>query len=287
MDEFLTARYRTLESVSDIIGSRNFTQSAVRNDSQCIYHSSRKFGTYETVVQNITQGKCPICNQNHPIRLCSEFLRMSVNERILSVRDHKCCSNCLAVSHESKRCHSSNVCYICKQKCHSLLQRSESSTRERPRSETSPFNPLSPDRSLEIPRPPAQKRNDEDNCQSTSPTTRSFHNCATRLQSTLSSSVLLGTAQVNIELDHVIFSTRALIDPASQATFISRKLQRKLDLPTYSVPAATITGLNGAVVAHSRKVRIVSLRSPIDPSFKLTTEAYVVEKLSGQLPTCS
>ena len=59
--------------------------------------------------------------------------------------------------------------------------------------------------------------------------------------------------EVNIELDHFMFSARALIDPATQATFISRKLQRKPDLPIYSTPAATIVGLNGAVVANSIK----------------------------------
>ena len=41
------------------------------------------------------------------------------------------------------------------------------------------------------------------------------------------------------------------------------------------------------MLASSRKVCIVSLRSVIDPSFVLITEAYVVEKLSGKLPTCS
>ena len=81
MDEFLTARYRTLESVSDIIGSHNFTQSAVRNDSQGVSHSPRKFRTYDTVAPNIPQGKCPICSGYYPIRLCSDFLRMSVSER--------------------------------------------------------------------------------------------------------------------------------------------------------------------------------------------------------------
>ena len=192
----------------------------------------------------------------------------------------------MAVFHESEGCRSSNFCYICKQKHHSLLRRSESSTREKPRAETSPVNPFSPDRSLEIPRSPTQKRNDVDNYPSTSTGTRSFYNFAIRLQSTLSLTILLGTAEANIKLNNAMISARALMDPASQATFISRRLQRELDLSKYSPPAATIVGLNGAVVANSRIVCIVSLWSPIDLSFKLTTEAYVVEQLTGQLPIC-
>ena len=82
-------------------------------------------------------------------------------------------------------------------------------------------------------------------------------------------------------------SARALIDPASQATSISRKLQRKLDLPIYLALGTTIMGLHGAVVANSTEVCIVSLWSPIHRSSKLSTEAYVVEQLTGQLSTCS
>ena len=41
------------------------------------------------------------------------------------------------------------------------------------------------------------------------------------------------------------------------------------------------------MVANLTKVCIILLGSPIDPSFELITEAYVAEKLAGQLPTCS
>ena len=75
---------------------------------------------------------------------------------------------------------------------------------------------------------------------------------------------------------------RCFLDPASHTTFISRKLQRNLDLPTYSSPTAKIVGLNGAVVANSTKLSLGS----IDPSFKLCTEAYVVEKVIGPLRAC-
>ena len=85
----------------------------------------------------------------------------------------------------------------------------------------------------------------------------------------------------------VVFLARALIDPPSQATFISRKLHRKLNLPTLLAPSVTVVGLNGALAANSTKVCIVSLVSSIDPAFSLTTKAYVVDRLTGRLPTCS
>ena len=115
-----------MNSLWDQFRTLSAAQSAVRKDSQGISHRPRKFRTYETIASNITQGRCPICNQNNRILLCSEFLRMSVSGRILSIRDHKYCTNWLGVSHDSKRCHNSEICYICKQKHHSLLYRSES-----------------------------------------------------------------------------------------------------------------------------------------------------------------
>ena len=146
----------------------------------------------------------------------------------------------LAVSHKSKRCHSSDYCYSCKQKHHSLLQRTESFTREKPSAETITVIPFSPNRSLEIPGLPRKS------------------------EIMTSSTVLLCTAEVNIKLNNAIISERALIDPAFQATFISRGLQRKLDRPMYSAAAVTIVGLNCTnVVANSRNVCIVSLRSPL------------------------
>ena len=51
MDKFLTARYRALESVSDIIGIHNYTQTT----NQSSFDSPRKYGTYETVATNIPQ----------------------------------------------------------------------------------------------------------------------------------------------------------------------------------------------------------------------------------------
>ena len=101
------------------------------------------------------------------------------------------------------------------------------------------------------------------------------------------STVLLGTIHVNVVRNDVVFSARVLIDPVSQATFISRKLQRKLDLPTLSAPSATFVGLNGAVAANYCTVCIASLGFSIDPTFSLTTKAYVVDKLTGRLSTCS
>ena len=97
---------------------------------------------------------------------------------------------------------------------------------------------------------------------STSAESRRF---ATQLQSTPYSTVLLATTLVDIILS------------ASWATFITRELQRKPEPTTFSVPAATILGLNGAIAANSTKICTIFLGSPIGSEFYLETDAYVVE----------
>ena len=72
---------------------------------------------------NLLQRKCRVCSENHPIRLRSNFSRMTFSARLATVKKHKCCTNCLAASHEFRRCQSGNVCYICKRKHHSLIHR--------------------------------------------------------------------------------------------------------------------------------------------------------------------
>ncbi|XP_075155869.1 uncharacterized protein LOC142229212 [Haematobia irritans] len=105
--------------------------------------------------------------------------------------------------------------------------------------------------------------------------------------STSEAALLLGTTVVELCCHGVKCSARALIDPASQATFISRKLQKKLALPIFPVTSANIVGLNGTISAKSTNVCRISLCSPIDPTFKLSTDAYVVYQLTGRLPTYS
>ena len=57
--------------------------------------------------------------------------------------------------------------------------------------------------------------------------------------------ILLGTAAVGIYHRGQTYCGQALIDSRSQTTFISERLQRKLDLSTVNMPARA-SGLNGS-----------------------------------------
>ena len=79
MKEFLTARYRTL--------ANSRTRSSPWETRRF-----RSFGT--AVTSTIPPKKCPLCSDNHPIRMCSKFLSMSITERINVAKRNKICTNC-------------------------------------------------------------------------------------------------------------------------------------------------------------------------------------------------
>ncbi|XP_069965822.1 uncharacterized protein [Bactrocera oleae] len=98
--------------------------------------------------------------------------------------------------------------------------------------------------------------------------------------------VLLGTAIVQVSYKGQLYTARALIDSGSEATFISEKLHRKLDIPTFK-KNAQVTGLNNTVSATATKTCELTLRSPTKREFKITTHAFILKTLTDNLPTHS
>ncbi|XP_046808368.1 uncharacterized protein LOC124420202 [Lucilia cuprina] len=204
---------------------------------------------------------CKLCSENHTLRECSSFNSLGINERIEFVKKHEICYNCLAVGHVIQACRSTFICRYCGGRHNSLLHR--------PNSRINPHN--------------------EDNqASSSSNTVQSF---STHTQSSKPTPIddrtkLLGTAVLNVEVQGELFPARALIDPASDFSFITDKLRKKLHLPTTPI-VAEISGLNEIVSARSTKLCQVSLRSNTHNNFKLNIQAIVVKTLTKNLPTQS
>ena len=75
----LTARYQTLETVSDLKSSTqpNFSSRPT---------TSKNIKTYQTNIQS----SCKLCSsQQHSLRNCPKFLRMSIEERFNFVKKQK------------------------------------------------------------------------------------------------------------------------------------------------------------------------------------------------------
>lgn len=93
---------------------------------------------------------------------------------------------------------------------------------------------------------------------------------------------MLGTAQVDICVDNARYTVRALIDSASEATFISKRLQKQLFLPT-AVVNTKVIGLNGSLTATSTQTCSIVLGSQREKHIKINADAYIVTNLTGDL----
>ncbi|XP_046808485.1 uncharacterized protein LOC111690866 [Lucilia cuprina] len=286
MDTFLTSRFQTLESVADIrttFANPNTSHPTKSNNSKKQnFPDKKKVNSYNTSVSTGKNIKCSICSGAHPLRLCPSFLSMNVDERYAVVKNQKRCSNCLGTSHEWKKCRSQYVCHLCKRKHHSLLHRSENTT---PQANSQTVNiPLNPNPSNTSVINPRLTSNLEGNPTTSATAAMQMRQTySTQIQSTSNSTVLLGTALVDIYSDDLKYTVRALIDSASEATFISKKLQNRLLLKTRS-SQTEVHGLNGALTATSTQLCYIRIGSPIDNTFETFTDAFVVKKLTGQLP---
>ncbi|XP_065370916.1 uncharacterized protein LOC135963067 [Calliphora vicina] len=286
MDSFLTSRFQTLESVADIrttfINPNSSNHNKFPNPKKQNFSDKKKLNSYNTSVSVNKSGKCSICPEVHPLRLCPSFLAMAVEERFAIVKRQKRCTNCLGTSHEFKKCRSQYVCHLCKQKHHSLLHRTESSNPQTA-TRTVVLPPNSNPSDSRVINPPQTSNCNNNPSTSAEAAAQMRQTYSTQIQSTSNSTVLLGTALVDIYSDNLKYTVRALIDSASEATFISKRLQSKLLLKTRS-SQTEVHGLNGALTATSTQLCYIRIGSPIDHMFETSTDAFVVKKLTGELP---
>ena len=167
------------------------------------------------------------------MNICQKFLDLSPERRFSVVKRYSLCINCFTGGHRLNECKSTFGCSVCKLKHHNLLHRevsgSSSGVLDAPGSSG------------------AVRSNDE------------VQNCF----AATSRQILLGTVVVGIYHRGETFRARPLIDSRSQATFISKGLQRKLGLPTVNIHAR-VTGLNGSCAGAVKRQCSFVLTSLLD-----------------------
>ncbi|XP_073828828.1 uncharacterized protein [Musca autumnalis] len=229
LDTFLTNRFRTLESVSEMrrgVPGSSHKESSSDGKSK----PSKIFNSFQS---KVSDPKCPLCpNEVHIIRKCPNFLRMNPEARSSEIKRQGLCFNCFSKTHSLKNCPSKHNCYTCNKRHNTLLHKSlfnfASSVPSTVSDIASNLNPNSASFSHSA-------------IQSTS-------SGAGNVQNYFSSNiqgVLLGTAMVQIVHKGVTYSVRGLFDSGSEGTFITERLFNKLKLP-YKRTNAQISGLNNS-----------------------------------------
>lgn len=257
LDSFLTSRFQFLETVFDLTHTNSINQHE-RLEST-VTRPNKRVTSYQTKVKT---NSCYVCAQEHYLRYCPTFLRMNQEERFDAVKRHNLCLNCFSSNHKLGQCASNFSCSKCNMKHHSLLHKDSRKT-------TQMSNEIVPDI------PSTSQQAAQNVCSE-----RNVQNCFT----IVNKQVLLGTAIVNIVANGVIYTARALIDSGSQATFISEKLRRRLNLPSTRINAI-VSGLNKALAGSTQELCNFIIRSPANPNFEIEVSGLVLPQLTGRLPS--
>lgn len=205
----------------------------------------------------LTNNQCSICSADHYITKCSEYTGKSVKDRAELVKQKRLCFNCLG-PHRVADCRSTRRCMKCGKKHHTTIHRTDSS---------------------ESSKKSSTRQNNENSISEANATV----NCASVNHASSPLQTLLATIQVNIISEKgERIQARALVDPGSQLSFISKRLVNPLHL---SRKHSSIALLGIGAVKAGRTRGIVSLK--LTPYFESTTEymilAYILPKLTSRI----
>lgn len=189
---------------------------------------------------------------NHYIRNCSEFLKLSPVDRTTRAKQLNLCINCLRFGHKNFVCKLSN-CRKCNGRHNTLLHhpKPELGSRQNQR-----------EYSLE-----------ETSNQSTTLTTFNANS---------NGGVLLSTALIQVTgKNNELHTARAILDSASESSFVTSEFCNKLNLNFKDVKIA-VSGINNVKSKINRKcdLNIMSFHTP----FKTNVTCFVIDNISGILP---
>ncbi|CAB0036627.1 unnamed protein product [Trichogramma brassicae] len=254
LDSFLKTRVEALEFVEmpkatadqGLPGKSSRSSASSRSGT-----NQARVSTYTASSQpSRTDNPCTYCKQEHYIAACDRFRALELGERKAFVQRNKLCFNCLG-RHLMRDCRSNKSCKRCQGRHHSLLHMSNSQAT-------------------------ADASGSLDATQDISVNTHIARRGPRR-------SILLATARIIVSASQRTMEVRALIDPCSEATFISEALEQQLRIPqqTALVP---VTGVGGARCATAKHQASISIRPHFDNGKDWTVQALILTHLSDYVP---
>ncbi|XP_063533695.1 uncharacterized protein LOC134743993 [Cydia strobilella] len=250
--DFITNRFRALEFIE--------TKKTVNHNPTPI--------TYKARALHVAQGsQCPFCSESHKIIFCKQFVKQDVDSRREFVQTKGLCFNCLGGFHSAKVCQNPTPCRVCKRRHHSLLH-----------PKNGPGASVSSD---EVAEGTTNVGTMEDMEELTDSEPTDITTC---FSSGDQGQVLLATAVVGAQSrNNEYYPVRAMIDPCSQASFITEATAQYLGLKRIPV-RSNIFGLGGQKNATPRSRVILNLQSLIHPEERLSVKAYVLSTITTIMP---
>ncbi|XP_044729531.1 uncharacterized protein LOC123292882 [Chrysoperla carnea] len=263
---FIKGHIRTLCNSSSSDAYKVKTQTPSAKTISINPQKSAK-STHSFVAKKEDIFKCPACTQrvSHSIYRCSQFRKLSPQERYKIVMDKSLCLNCLSDKHKINVCRSENLCSVCKSKHHTMLHFDN----------TKSFNSKTSEDNSSI---------DVLNVDEKSKTNTNVTACSAVRNIVVTKTVLLSTAIVNVQDKFGnIHKLRFLLDSASQSNFITSECCQVLNLPIVKVFTSVI-----GIGSHTKSVRgqtNILVSSRFDPTKCYPLECLVIDKITNQLPS--
>nr|XP_046478563.1 uncharacterized protein LOC124217212 [Neodiprion pinetum] len=214
-------------------------------------------------VATATQQSCPVCSNAHGVFKCSDFLQMSISDRIQGAEKKKICLNCLSKGHFSANCRSSG-CERCQKKHNTLLhiEQHESTTTSQKGNEAPNNSVVTLCAKEEQPNLPTS--------------------AVVNVVRKPSKQIILSTAQVHIDdEDGIPQSCRLLLDPGSKSNIITDDLVRRLKLRCRK-QNEFVTGIN-QVQTHIAKIVDVKITS-MHTDYTAKIVCLVLPNITERLP---
>lgn len=123
-------RVSLLETVNVTGGARHVSNHAKSKSSSLYHHADRKSKSTLMVskANNLTTSKCLFCSGKHISPTCSDFNKLSLDDRYKTARDKRICFRCLDSKHWSAQCKVTKSCDKCTGRHHLLLHRDRDSS---------------------------------------------------------------------------------------------------------------------------------------------------------------
>nr|XP_029729214.1 uncharacterized protein LOC109404959 [Aedes albopictus] len=201
---------------------------------------------------------CNVCNKpNHHLYQCGKFIHMNHDDRLAHVNRMKLCNNCLKV-HPGESC-KSGACRKCNLPHHTLLHPPSSSASLQPAASSSVMAPANSGSSAQS----LISALDSPSCLD-------------------ASSVLLATVAINVlDSQGRPHACRAVLDCASQVSFISDDFSKRLGLKTVAA-SMDLEGIS-STPAHADKCAEIIISSRCT-DYRTSVSCMVLPKITKMLP---
>ncbi|XP_028407542.1 uncharacterized protein LOC114530160 [Dendronephthya gigantea] len=185
--------------------------------------------------------KCTLCAKNHVLENCQKFQEMKLSERMDFIRKKELCFGCLRVGHVSRRCLTRKKCDVCQLKHPTLLHDATKSGNKKE---------CSTQTSSELPnKDPKSTGSTINNCVSVRNAVKSNQD---NNESRISSMIVPVWLHHKKDPHHQIM-VYALLDPASNGTFIKSDTSKKLGLNGIDVHL-NLNTMHGTEMIATKKI---------------------------------